>query len=81
MDKKLTIRLDSEVIDRAKSYARSNNVSVSRMIESYLDSVTQVNSNVFEITPLVKSLSGVIEIDSSYDVKKDYHDFLSEKYK
>jgi hypothetical protein len=81
MDTKLTIRLDSEVIDRAKSYARSNNVSVSRMIESYLDSVTQVNSNNFEITPLVKSLSGLINIDASYDLKKDYNDFLSEKYK
>lgn len=81
MDTKLTIRLDNDVIERAKSYARSQNISVSRMIESYLDSVTQIKSKDIEITPLVKSLSGVIKIDSDFNLKKDYGDHLSEKYK
>lgn len=81
MDSKLTVRLDSDVIERAKSYARRHNVSVSRMIESYLDSVTHTKSKDIEITPLVKSLSGVIEINADYDLKKDYGDYLSEKHK
>ncbi len=81
MDSKLTVRLDSDVIERAKSYARRNNISVSRMIESYLDSVTHAKSIDIEITPLVKSLSGVIEINADYDLKKDYGDYLSEKHK
>ena len=81
MDSKLTVRLDSKVIDRAKSYARNHNVSISRMIESYLDSVTQQKSKDIEITPLVKSLSGVIKLSSDYDFKKDYSDYLSDKYK
>jgi uncharacterized protein YfcZ (UPF0381/DUF406 family) len=81
MDTKLTIRLDNSVIERAKSYARSQNISVSRMIESYLDSVTQIKSKEIEITPLVKSLSGVIKIEADFDFKKDYGDHLSEKYK
>jgi hypothetical protein len=81
MDSKLTVRLDSNVIERAKSYARIHNISISRMIESYLDSVTQINSKDIEITPLVKSLSGVIKIDAGYKFKKDYSDYLSEKYK
>jgi hypothetical protein len=81
MDSKLTVRLDSNVIDRAKSYARNHNVSISRMIESYLDSVTQQKSKNIEITPLVKSLSGVIKVDADHDFKKDYSDYLSKKYK
>ncbi len=81
MDSKLTVRLDSNVIKRAKSYAINHNVSISRMIESYLDSVTQQKSKDIEITPLVKSLSGVIKIDIDYDLKKDYTNYLSNKYK
>ncbi len=81
MDSKLTVRIDSDVIERTKSYARRHNVSVSRMIESYLDSVTDTKSKDIEITSLVKSLSGVIEINADYDLKKDYGDYLSEKHK
>jgi hypothetical protein len=57
---KLTIKLDSEVISRAKKYAQSRKTSLSKMIESYLDSVTKPDPDDIEITPLVKSLSGVI---------------------
>jgi uncharacterized protein YfcZ (UPF0381/DUF406 family) len=75
MDSKLTVILDSELIKRAKIYARNHNVSVSRMIESYLDSVTQTKSKEIEITPLVKSLSGVVKLSADFDFKKDYHAF------
>ena len=81
MNSKLTVRLDSNVIDRAKSYARNHKISVSRMIESYLDSVTQQKSMDIEITPLVSSLSGVVKLSADYDFKKDYGDYLSGKYK
>ena len=81
MNSKLTVRLDSGVIERAKLYARTHNISISQMIESYLDSVTQTKSKDIEITPLVKSLSGVITVDDNVDLKKDYSDYLSNKYK
>ncbi len=81
MDSKLTVRLDSAVIEKAKEYARIHNISVSRMIESYLNSVTQQKSKDIEITPLVESLIGVIIVDTDHEFKKDYSDYLSEKYK
>lgn len=83
MDTKLTLRLDDQVIERAKIYARTHKISLSKMIESYLDSVTKQNDKEKEnqITPLVKSLSGVIDLPANYDYKKEYRDFLDEKYK
>ena len=39
MDAKLTLKLDKDVIDRAKEYASSQNRSLSRLIESYLKSL------------------------------------------
>ena len=81
MNSKLTLKLNSIVIARAKKYAKKHNTSLSRMIESYLDSVTKEENSGIEITPLVKSLSGVIELPADYDYSKDYTDHLDKKYK
>ena len=80
MDTKLTIKLDYEVITRAKRYAKHRRTSLSRLIESYLDSVTKNESDDIEITPLVKSLSGVIKLPEDFDYKKDRTDYLIKKY-
>jgi hypothetical protein len=80
MDTKLTIKLDDDVITRAKTYAKRRKTSLSKMIESYLDSVTKPESKGIEITPLVRSLSGVITLTDDYDYKKDRTDYLIKKY-
>ncbi len=81
MDKKLTLSLDETIIERAKDYAKSNNISLSKLIESYLTTLTKRSSNSTEITPLVESLSGVISLDKDFDVKDAYANYLLEKYK
>jgi len=60
MDSKLTLKLNESVIERAKQYAKENNISLSRMIESYLQAVTLKKRNNVKISPLVESLTGVI---------------------
>jgi len=81
MDKKLTLSLDTMIIENAKDYAKSNKVSLSKLIESYLASLTKGKSISNEITPLVESLSGVISLDKDFDEKEAYTDYLIEKYK
>ena len=53
------------------------------MIEAYLDSLTREKKSNSEtvITPLVESLSGVIDLPADYDYKHEYADYLIEKYK
>lgn len=80
MDTKLTLSLNKAVIKAAKSYAKSNQTSLSKLIESYLSSLTNKKDSYNEITPLVESLSGVIELDTSFDVRDDYSEFLADKY-
>ena len=77
----LTLRLNKRVIDRAKDYAHIHNISLSKMIESYLEAITKQKSVATEITPLVESLSGVIQLDENFDYRKDYSNYLTEKYK
>lgn len=81
MDKKLTLSLDKAIIESAKNYAKSNNISLSKLIESYLTTLTNRKRTPTEITPLVESLSGVINLDEDFDVKDAYTDYLIEKYK
>jgi hypothetical protein len=81
MDKKLTLSLNEVIIESAKTYAKSNNISLSKLIESYLTTLTTRQKKSSEITPLVKSLSGVISLDNDFDVKDEYADYLIEKYK
>jgi hypothetical protein len=79
MNTKLTLNLDKGVIEQAKIYAKSNQVSLSKLIENYLDSLTKRSEKKTKISPLVESLTGVIP-SAGYDEKKDYTDYLSEKY-
>ena len=82
MDTKLTLKLDQEVIKKAKHYAAEKKISLSRMIENYLNSLTSDKTNDdIQISPFVKSLSSGIEIPADYDYKKDRADYLDQKYK
>ncbi len=79
MDTKLTLKLDDSIIEQAKNYAKQKDTSLSKLIESYLGKlVTPMNEEA--ITPLVKSLSGVIELPKKLEQKKDYKKHILNKY-
>jgi len=79
MDSKLTLKLNHAVIEQAKLYAKKNNTSLSKMIESYLGAL--INPSVKQpITPLVKSLSGIAALPKNYDYKKGYKKHVLNKY-
>ncbi len=80
MDTKLTLKLNKSIIDKAKEYAKGKNISLSKMIENYLQALTNKQSKEIEISPLVESLIGVVSPQAA-DYKKDYTKHLSKKYK
>jgi len=79
MDTKLTLKLDNAIIEQAKLYAKKKNTSLSKLIESYLGLLVEPKDTQ-EITPLVKSLSGIVNIPKNVDYKKDYKKHLLNKY-
>ena len=81
MDTKLTLSVNKEVIESAKTYAKKRKVSLSYIIENYLQMLTSQSNSVLEPSPLVKSLSGVVNLDANFDLKSGYSDFLRDKYK
>lgn len=80
MNSKLTLYLDKSIKEEAKIYAKSNNLSLSKLIENYLHSLTCKNKIDAEISPLIKSLTGVISTND-LDTTTNYTDYLIHKYK
>lgn len=65
---------------------KAHNRSLSRIIESYLQSLTNKedskNSKTeIQISPFVKSMFSGVQIPADLDYKKDYSNYLTEKYK
>lgn len=68
-------------INNQNKYAQNHRISLSKMIESYLESITTQKAKNIEISPLVESLSGVIDLNTDFDYKNEYSNYLTEKYK
>ncbi|MGN6531026.1 MAG: DUF6364 family protein [Ginsengibacter sp.] len=79
MNTKLTLNIDDNIIEQAKIYAKDNRLSLSKLIENYLRSITQKKPGKSAVSPLVESLTGVISSQAD-DYKKGYADYLSKKY-
>ncbi len=80
MDSKLTLKLDQEVIEKAKRFAQGQQSSLSQLIENYLLNLTRNDDSSITISPLVESLSGIIDLPSSSDVRKESREHLRRKY-
>ena len=75
MNTKLTLNLDKDVIEEAKTYAKDHKVSLSKLIENYLNSLTTSKDRRRKVSPLVESLTGVIPSEAQDD-KKGYQEFI-----
>ncbi|MCP4215415.1 MAG: hypothetical protein GY765_12210 [bacterium] len=81
MEAKLTLKLDKDIIEEAKKYARTKNISLSRIVEKYFKAITEKKQDTEkQYTPLVEELSGIIHLDEDIDQKGAYTDYLIEKY-
>ena len=78
MNTKLTLRLDKDVIRRAKEYSQEVGKPVSRLVEDYFRAVTSSREHDQDLPPRVKSLRGCIA-GSGVD-EDDYRRHLEEKY-
>jgi hypothetical protein len=77
MQTKLTLRLEAELIERAKAYALDRRTSVSQMVADYFALLNREEQDE-SLAPLTRSLRGVLR---GMDVDEDeYHRHLENKY-
>lgn len=85
MDAKLTLKLDKDVIEKAKVYAAEHKHSLSLLVENYLKVITSIDKkeekDEIKISNLAKSFT-IKEADAKIktDYKKELQDILIKKY-
>ena len=85
MDTKLTLKLDKNVIEKAKIYAAEQKISLSWIVENYLNSITSFqkkeDNNEIKISNLAKSFT-ITEDEANLDMdyKKELQEILEKKY-
>ncbi|MDI5896611.1 DUF6364 family protein [Flavobacterium yafengii] len=85
MDTKLTLKLDKDVIEKAKIYAAEHKHSLSFMVENYLKAITSMEkkeeNEKIKISEFVKSIAiDGINLPEDFDYKKELTEILSKKY-
>ena len=78
MATKLTLRLDEELIRRAKEHSQRTGRSLSRMVADYFAALDRLPSDEEELPPRVRSLRGVLR-DAEVD-EAAYRRHLEERH-
>lgn len=79
MATKLTLRIDEELIERAKAYSKETGKSVSQLVADYLSALPhQRTGEAVRQTPIVRSLRGMLR-GAVLDAEA-YRRHLEEKY-
>lgn len=79
MHTKLTVRVDTELVERAKAYSRRTGKSVSQLIADYFAVIdAPIEDTVESLPPLVRELRGLLA-GTTADAE-DYHRHIVEKY-
>jgi hypothetical protein len=79
MQTKLTLRLEEQLIEQAKSYATQAGKSVSQIVAEYFTLLTSRRNDASPpSTPITQSLRGLLR-ESKLD-EKDYKNYLEEKH-
>lgn len=82
MNTKLTLTVESSVIEKAKKYANSTGRSLSNLVENYLKTISKEDEPADEeLTSIVKSLKGSFKAPRDFDYKKELTKSLTEKYR
>ena len=70
MDAKITLSFDKEVIEKAKKYADSQNISLSRLTEFLLRQVTSGSYKTLEELPVSDWVNQLAEGSTEYVIRK-----------
>lgn len=80
---KLTLSMEPEVVYAAKKIAKEKNISLSKLVENYLRSISLDNKPDSDDSCISDWVKGMVAVDKptpDFDHKAGYHKHLEEKY-
>lgn len=81
---KLTLSMEPEIVYKAKKYAKKQNISLSKLVESYLDKVAkqEKTENTGSVPEGIKKLRGILKGPKNVtkeDLKQIRYEYLEKK--
>jgi hypothetical protein len=80
MTTKLTLTVEENIIKKAKSYAKNTGRSLSELIETYLETLTEDRHETQQISPKLKKLAGSIKLPTDFDEKRELNIYFESKH-
>lgn len=80
MDAKVTLSFDKEVIEKAKKYAETHNISLSRLTEFLLRQITTGNYKTLENIPVSDWVNQLAEGSTEYVTRKRSRRSMRKEY-
>ena len=80
MDAKITLRFNASVIEQAKEFAESNNMSLSRLTEYLYKNITSKNYQALEDLPLADWINVLAEGEPEYVTKRKSKKELKDEF-
>ena len=79
MAMELTVKLDENLVQRAKKFSKKTGIPISKLVADYFAMLdVDISKEETELTPLVRSLKGSLR-GSDVSVR-DYQQYIEEKY-
>jgi hypothetical protein len=80
---KLTLSIEPEIVDRAKQYAKRRQISLSKLIQDYLDQISKnrpepegnIPQDILDLTGILKD-----KFPNDIDLKEERYQYLKDKY-
>lgn len=79
MQTKLTLRIEKELVQKAKRHSRKSGKSVSKLVSDYFRIIDAAEGSEEDVTPWARSLLGVMK--GSGVSEEDYRRHLEEKHR
>ncbi len=79
MNTKLTLTVEKSIIEKAKSYAKHTGRSLSELIENYLETITQVETQQ-KMSPKLKKIVGAVKLPKNFDEEKELRSYFEKKH-
>ena len=80
MTTKLTLTVEKDIIEKAKSYAKKTGRSLSGLIERYLEEVVQENNDPEMVSPRLKRIIGAVKLPADFDENKELKAYFEKKH-
>jgi hypothetical protein len=80
MTTKLTLTVEESVIKKAKSYAKHTGRSLSKLVENYLETLTEEPQDKLQLSPKLKRIAGIVKIPVDFDEKAALYAYYENKH-